>query len=443
MFRRILIANRGEVAARVMRTCKRLGITAVAVCTDPDADLAYLQDADEVINIGGKRAYLDASALIDAATDARCSAVHPGWGFLSESATFSARCEAARLTFIGPRSRSIRTMGDKSRARETMAALGVPIVPGSDGVLRDAAHAAEVAAQIGYPVLLKALSGGGGRGMRRVYGPEEVEDAFAAASAEAAGAFNDGRMYLEKLIERGRHIEFQVLSDGQRAVVLGERECSVQRRHQKLIEETPSPVVSPEEVAEMSAVIVKAMIGMGYRGAGTIEMLRDHDGAMYFMEMNTRLQVEHTITEERYNIDLVEHQLRIAANQPLCIDAQPSGHSIECRINAEDPARNFQPTPGTVETLVLPEGEGIRVETHLSEGDRISPHYDSMFAKVVSHGSDRQEAIDRMIAALEGMVVEGVSTTIALHLAVLRHPKFVAGDYDTRFLEENMDGLLP
>jgi acetyl-CoA carboxylase biotin carboxylase subunit len=441
MFRRILIANRGEVAARVMRTCKRLGITAVAVYTDPDAELAYLQEVDEAVHIGGKRAYLDGSALIEAALAARCSAIHPGWGFLSENATFSARCEAARLTFIGPRSRNIRIMGDKSRARETMAALGVPIIPGSDGVLRDAEHAAEVAAQIGYPVLLKALSGGGGRGMRRVYEPSAVADAFAAASAEAAGAFNDGRMYLEKLIERGRHIEFQVLSDGERAVVLGERECSIQRRHQKLIEETPSPVTTPEEVAEMAKMICAAVVGIGYRGAGTIEMLRDRDGLMYFMEMNTRLQVEHTITEDRYGVDLVEQQLLIAANHPLTLSASPTGHAIECRINAEDPADNFRPTPGVVSRLVLPAGEGIRIETHLREGDRISPHYDSMFAKVIAHGADRAEAIARMIAALEKMVVEGVSMTIPLHLSVLRHPRFAAGDYDTHFLEENLEAL--
>lgn len=441
MFRRVLIANRGEVATRVMRTCKSMGITTVAVYSEPDAALSYLQEADEAVCIGGKRAYLDGDALIDAAVEHRCTAVHPGWGFLSENATFSARCDAARLTFVGPASPHIRMMGDKSRARETMKALGVPIVPGSDGVLRDANHAQEVADSIGYPVLLKALSGGGGRGMRRVYSADEIATAFAAASAEAAAAFNDGRMYLEKLIERGRHIEFQVLCDGEHAVVLGERECSIQRRHQKLIEETPSPVVKPEEVEQMADIICRAVEGMGYRGAGTIEMLRDDDGQMYFMEMNTRLQVEHTITEARYDIDLVKEQLKIAANHALNVTAVPAGHAIECRINAEDPSRNFQPTPGVVSRLVLPKGEGIRVETHLSEGDRISPHYDSMFAKIISHGDSREQAIDRMIAALSEMVVEGVSTTISLHIAVLKHPRFRSGDYDTRFLEENLDTL--
>ena len=445
MFRRILIANRGEVAARVIRTCRRLGIATVCVYTDPDADLSYLADADERVHVGGKRAYLDGPALIAAGLAARCAAVHPGWGFLSENATFAAQCEAARLTFIGPRPLSMRTMGDKAAARATMQALGVPVVPGSEGVLRDADHAAEVAAQIGFPVLLKALAGGGGRGMRRVFAPEQVHAAFEEASAEATSAFGDGRMYLEKLIVGGRHIEFQVMSDGQTAAVLGARECSVQRRHQKLIEETPSPAVTPAQVAEMAATIRAACEGMGYRGAGTIEMLRDQDGSLYFMEMNTRLQVEHTITEEIYGVDLVEHQLRVAANQALSLPPEgppPQGHAIECRVNAEDPRQGFRPTPGQVSRLRLPAGEGIRVETHLREGDSISPHYDSMFAKIIAHGATREEAIARMIGALEATEVEGVATTIPLHLAVLRHPRFVAGDYDTRFLEDNLDGLL-
>ena len=442
MFRRILIANRGEVAARVIKTCRRMGVQTVAVYSEPDADLSYLKDADEAVCIGGRRAYLDADAIIAAGLETRCAAVHPGWGFLSENATFAARCEAARLTFIGPRSIDIRNMGDKTQARRVISALGVPVVPGSEGHLSGPAEAAEVAEQIGYPVLLKALSGGGGRGMRRVYSADGVGDAFLAASAEAQGAFSDGRMYMERLIEGGRHIEFQVLCDGHRAVVLGERECSVQRRHQKLIEESPSPVMTRAEVNEMGGIIARAVAEMGYRGAGTIEMLRDADGALYFMEMNTRLQVEHTITEAVSGIDLVEQQLKIAANHPLELSFVGTGHAIECRINAEDPTRDFLPTPGTITHLKLPSGEGIRVDTHLRQGARISPHYDSMFAKIIAHGATRAQAIARMIDALSATEVSGVSTTIPLHLAVLRHERFTSGNYDTRFLESTLSSLL-
>ena len=446
MFRRILIANRGEVAARVLRTCRRLGIEAVAVATDPDADLQWLGDADQVVSIGGKRAYLDADALIQAAVDHRCSAVHPGWGFLSENPTFAARCEASRLSFIGPRPLSMRQFADKSVARATMKGLGLSPIPGTDGALATVHAAREAAAEIGYPVLLKAVSGGGGRGMRRVFDPDGLEAAWDEAGAEARSAFGDGRLYMEKLIVGGRHVELQVLGDGEGDVrVLGARECSVQRRHQKLVEEGPPPALTAAEYDRAAADAARAVGALRYRGAGTVEMLQDQDGTLWFMEMNTRLQVEHTVTEATTGIDLVEWQLRVAVNQGLGgldLSAAPGGHSLECRINAEDPGQGFRPQPGTIRTLELPPTPGVRIDTHLRQGDRISPHYDSMFAKVISHGATRAQAIDRMIDALRGLVVEGVPTTIPLHLAILDHADFRAGRYDTRWLEANLDALL-
>ena len=446
MFRRILVANRGEVAARVLRTCRRLGIETVAVHSEADADLAWLQDADEAVCIGGTRAYLDADAILDAAARTRAAAIHPGWGFLSENATFAARCEASRFSFVGPRPRSMRQMGDKAVARETMTALGLAPIPGSVGVVATTQAALEEAARIGMPVLLKALAGGGGRGMRKVFEPAGIGPAFDEASAEAASAFGDGRMYMERLIQKGRHIEFQILGDGEGVVrVLGARECSVQRRHQKLVEETPAPGVSTELLEATSARIERAVGALRYRGAGTIEMLMDEHGELWFMEMNTRLQVEHTITEAVTGVDLVEWQLRVAANEglgALDLSHAPGGHAIECRINAEDPALDFRPQPGTVRRLVLPEGEGIRVDTHLRQGDRISPHYDSMFAKLIACGPDRTEAIRRMVGALDGLEVEGVPTTAALHRSIITHPDFVAGAYDTRWLERRLPTLL-
>jgi len=446
MFRRVLVANRGEVAARVLRTCRRLGIEVVAVYSEADADLSWLQDADETVCIGGTRSYLDADAILDAAARTRSAAIHPGWGFLSENASFAARCEASRFAFIGPRPRSIREMGDKAVARETMTALGLPPIPGSAGVIPTAAAARSEAARIGMPVLLKALAGGGGRGMRKVFEPASIDAAFDEASAEAASAFGDGRMYMERLIQQGRHIEFQILGDGEGDIrVLGARECSVQRRHQKLVEETPAPGVLDQVFEDTAARIIEATSALRYRGAGTIEMLMDEHGALWFMEMNTRLQVEHTVTEAVTGVDLVEWQLRVAANEGLGsmdVSSAPGGHAVECRINAEDPSAGFRPQPGTVGRLVLPAGEGIRVDTHLREGDRISPHYDSMFAKLIAWGPDRDAAIARMLGALDALEVEGVPTTVELHRHIITHDDFRSGAYDTRWLERTLPALL-
>jgi acetyl-CoA carboxylase, biotin carboxylase subunit len=436
MFRKILIANRGEVAARVLRTCRRLGISTVMVASDADADLSILREADEVVVLGDKRCYLDADRLLDVAESTRCSAVHPGWGFLSENATFAARCEASRITFIGPRSLSIRLMGDKAVARRTMRGLGLDPIPGSDGVVADLEAARRSAEALGYPVLLKAVGGGGGRGMRRVPSDRELEEAFQSAAAESQSAFSNGDLYVERLIEGGRHIEIQVLGDGEMTIPLRERECSVQRRHQKLLEESPSPALDRDTADEIGARAADACTRLCYRGAGTIEMLMDDAGDLWFMEMNTRLQVEHTVTEMLTGLDLVEHQLRIAANQPLAVEPTFQGHAIQCRINAEDPSRDFQPTPGTLTRFVFPTGPGIRVDTHLREGDAVSPHYDSMIAKLVCWAETREAAISRMEEALRSIEIVGVSTTVPVHLQVLADERFRSGRYDTRLLAE-------
>jgi len=442
MFRRILVANRGEVAARVLRTCRRMGVECVAVASVADRELSWLEEADEVVVIGparSSRSYLDQDAVLEAARRTRSAAIHPGWGFLAENAVFAARVAAAGLTWIGPPPHVIRKLGDKVAARRAMSGLGVPVIPGSDGALETLEEARAVAESIGYPVLLKAVAGGGGRGMRRVYSADEIESAWQQARGEARAAFGDPTMYLEKLIEGGRHIEFQVMVDTfGHGLHFGERECSVQRRHQKLLEETPSVVVSPELRDEMGARVAGALSELGYQGAGTVEMLRDADGALYFLEVNTRLQVEHPITEMTWGVDLVELQLRVAAGQRLTLDQGelgPTGHAIEMRINAEDPDAGFRPCPGRVTRLVLPEMDGVRVETHLREGDAISPHYDSMVCKLVVHADTRADAIARSAAALDALTFEGVTTTAGLHARVLTEPAFQSGDYDTTTLE--------
>ncbi|MEZ4236752.1 MAG: biotin carboxylase N-terminal domain-containing protein [Myxococcota bacterium] len=441
MFRRILIANRGEVAARVLRTCRKLGVQAVAVASEADREASWLAGADEVAVIGPARAagsYLDADALIEVALHHRCAAVHPGWGFLAENAAFAARCASAGLVFVGPDPLSMRQMGDKALARKTMGALGLPVIPGS-APLEDAAAATRAAEEVGYPVLLKAVAGGGGRGMRRVDAPGDIAAAFTEASAEATASFGDGRMYLERRIVGGRHVEVQVIADAYgRCLHLHERECSLQRRHQKVLEEAPSPGLPEAERARILPLVADVVGRSGYRNAGTVEMLLDAEGRMYFMEMNTRLQVEHPVSEEITGVDLVAWQLEVAAGGALPAtqaDIAVSGHAIECRINAEDPDDNFRPSPGTVTTLQVPEGEGIRVDTHLSAGDRIPPNYDSMIAKLVVHGRDRADAIARLEQALQGVRIEGVATNVALHRRIVGWDAFRAGAYDTTSLE--------
>ncbi len=430
---------------RIARTCRRMGISPVAVCSEADRGAPWLEAFDHVIVIGPShpvRSYLDQSAVLEAARLADCQAIHPGWGFLAENAVFATRVRQLQIAFVGPSPRAIRLMGDKVRARETAARAGLPTIPGSDGLVTDAAAARAVAEAVGYPVLLKATAGGGGRGMRRVDDPGQLDDAFREASREAAASFGNGGLYVEKLIERGRHIEFQVLADeyGQ-AIHLGERECSVQRRHQKLIEESPSPALDEATRSEFGMRAAAAAATIGYRGAGTVEMLRDPDGHLYFMEMNTRLQVEHPITEEVTGIDIVEQQLRIAAGEPLRITQSEvtfSGHSIEARLNAEDVAHDFRPVPGTIEAFEIPTDRGpgrIRIDTHVGAGSEVPPHYDSLIAKVIAHAGDRAGAIETLVRALDGAKITGVPTTIPAHLEILGDPAFRAGDYDTTIVE--------
>ena len=442
MFRRILIANRGEVVARVMRTCRRLGVQVVVVHSEADRDAPYVAEADEAICIGpaaAGRSYLDRLAIIHAARRAGASAVHPGWGFLSEDALFAELCRQHGLTFVGPPPGAMRIMGRKLSAKAAARAAGLDVIPGSLGpedALTSAAHAREVADRTGYPVILKANAGGGGRGMRVCRAPGEVPEAYAMAQAEAQAAFGEATLYLEKYVEGGRHIEVQVLADAYgHAVHLGERECSVQRKHQKLLEESPSPsaALSAEARGRAGERCARLAAQIGYQGAGTVEMLLDDGGALRFMEMNCRLQVEHTITEERFGLDLVEQQLRMACNEPLGLrqeDLRPQGHAIEVRLNAEDPSDGFRPAPGTLTRWSAP--EGVRVDTHVRAGYTVPPFYDSLLAKVIAHAPDRAACIERLGQALEGMDIEGVPTTRPLFLAVLESQAFRAGRYDTR-----------
>ncbi len=436
MFRRLLVANRGEVAARVVRTCRRMGITPVVLASDADASAQWLAEV-EVARLPGsapRDTYLDMDAVIAAAKKHACAALHPGWGFLAENALFATRCASEGIRFVGPSPAAMRRLGNKVASRRTMRSGGVPVLPGSEGIV-SLEEARIMAAEAGYPVLLKARSGGGGRGMRRVYHPDELEAAYAQASAESEAAFGDGGLFVEKYVEAGRHIEFQVMADNfGNVTVLGERECSIQRRHQKLLEESPSPVLDDATRAMLTEAIQRACRNAGYANAGTVEMLRAPDGGLYFLEMNNRLQVEHPVTEMVTGLDLVELQLRVACNEVVKPDFVRRGHAIECRINAEDPEKDFRPAPGTVHRLSFPTGEGIRVETHLREGDTIPPNYDSMVAKLVVHAENRPAAIARMEAALGATRIEGVPTTIALHRKILADPRFLSGDYDTRFL---------
>jgi len=448
MFKKIIICNRGEIALRIMRSCKELGIECVAVHAAADSHSLHVKYADESVCVGktsSAESYLKVANLIAAAEITGAEAVHPGYGFLAENADFAETVIENGFVWIGPEPETIRTMGDKATARATAAAAGVPIVPGT-GILADVSAALAAAEEIGYPVLLKATAGGGGKGMRAASDAAELGRAFTTASNEAKAAFGDGSLYLEKYLRRPRHVEIQILADSHGNVVhLGERDCSVQRRHQKLIEEAPSPAVTPELRARMGADAVKLARQVNYRSAGTIEFLLDEDGAYYFMEMNTRIQVEHPVTEFLTGVDLVREQILIAAGEPLDFDQQDvrfHGCAIECRINAEDPTRGFLPVPGKVRDFHAPGGPGVRVDSHLYTGYSVPPYYDSLLAKIIVHGRDRTEAIARMVRALDESVFEGVPTSIPFHLAVLAHPTFRQGQATTRFLEEHGAQLL-
>ena len=441
MFKKILIANRGEIALRVISACKELGIRTVAVYSEADRHSLHVRFADEEVCVGPARSvdsYLNIPGIISAAEITGAEAVHPGYGFLAESSYLAEVCEACHIKFIGPSPRVIRLMGDKSLARRTMSKAGVPVLPGSNGLTETVEQAAEMAKRIGYPVILKASAGGGGRGMRIVEGPEELPRAFRTAQKEAEAAFGVGDLYLEKYLRNPRHIEFQVLADSRGNVVhLGERECSIQRRHQKLLEESPAPGVSDRLRKKMARIAVDGVRAVGYVNAGTIEFLLDEDGRFYFMEMNTRIQVEHPVTEMITGVDLVKEQIRIAAGQTLGFTQKEisfRGASLECRINAEDP-ETFMPSPGTIHAFHLPGGPGVRVDTAAHSECEVLPYYDSLIAKMVVHDDDRPAAIERMRRCLELTVIEGVKTTLPLHLRILADPDFRNGRYNTRFLE--------
>ncbi len=449
MFQRVLIANRGEIAVRIIRACRELGIDTVAVYSSADSDSLHVQFATESVCIGPAKAadsYLNINAILTVAKQTGCDAVHPGYGFLSERSDFARQCTELGLTFIGPSGDVMDKMGNKSAARELMIANGVPVVPGSDGALETAEAAMAVAETIGYPVLIKASAGGGGRGMRRVDRPEDLAAKFEEARAEAVACFGNGELYLEKLILNPKHIEFQILADRHGNVIhLGERDCSIQRKNQKLIEESPSKALSAQLREEMGQAAVKAAKAAGYENAGTIEFVVDQEGHFYFIEMNTRIQVEHPVTEMVTGLDLVREQLRIAAGLPLSLtqeEVQLRGHAIECRINAENPSENFRPCPGTTTFLHFPGGPGVRVDSLLYNGYTVSPFYDSLVAKVIVHAPSRLEAIRRMRRALEEMLLEGYPTTADFCHLVLHHPDFIKGQYDTGFLAAHQDTLL-
>ncbi|MGK2910899.1 MAG: acetyl-CoA carboxylase biotin carboxylase subunit [Sphingobium sp.] len=440
-FEKILIANRGEIALRIHRAAHEMGIKTVAVHSTADADAMHVRLADEAICIGppaARDSYLNIPNIISAAEISGADAIHPGYGFLSENAQFAEIVEAHGIAFIGPKPEHIRTMGDKVEAKRTAGALGLPLVPGSDGAISEIGEAKRIAADIGYPVIIKAASGGGGRGMKIVQSADELETQMQQAGSEAKAAFGDATVYLEKYLGNPRHIEFQIFGDGKgNAIHLGERDCSLQRRHQKVLEEAPSPVISAAERDRMGGIVSKAMADMGYRGAGTIEFLYE-DGEFYFIEMNTRLQVEHPVTEMITGVDLVREQIRVAEGRPLSVEQKDlvfSGHAIECRINAEDP-RTFAPSPGTVTRYHVPGGMHVRVDSGLYQGYKVPPYYDSMIGKLIVYGRTREGAIMRLKRALEEYVIEGMKTTIPLHQALLRDPEFQDGAYTIKWLEE-------
>ncbi|MFK5956541.1 MAG: biotin carboxylase N-terminal domain-containing protein [Planctomycetota bacterium] len=444
MFHRIFIANRGEVAARLVRACQEMGIEAVCAASQPDLDAGYpyLEQAAEVVNLGpgsAAESYLKMEQVVQAAKQTHCTALHPGWGFLAENPRFAALCEEHGITFIGPAPEVMDRMGRKVSSRIAAAAAGLPVVPGSDGLLSSVEEAVEVAKQIGYPVVLKADAGGGGRGIRRCDREEDIRGAFQEASREAVAAFGNGDLYMEKYLLGGRHIEFQILGDGfGKAIHLGERECSIQRRHQKLLEEAPSPVIDAEKRAYYGGLSASAAANWNYAGAGTMEYLLADDGKLYFLEMNTRLQVEHPVTEQITGIDIVEAQIRIAAGEGLpCTqeEVQWNGHALEVRLNAEDPEQDFRPAPGVVEQISFPAGQ-VRIDTHMVAHAKISPFYDSLLAKVIAYGDTREETIKVMLDCLAGADIQGLPTTAALHQSILQHEDFRAGNFDTLWLGE-------
>ncbi|MEE0845299.1 MAG: acetyl-CoA carboxylase biotin carboxylase subunit [Eggerthellaceae bacterium] len=450
MFDKILVANRGEVALRVMRAARELGVKTVAVYSTEDADTYPVRYADEAVCIGPAQAtksYLVIPSIIAAAKNTGAQAIHPGYGFLAENADFARACVDNDIVFIGPNGDCIERMGDKSSARETMKACGVPTVPGSDGCIDTVEEAREFAERVGYPVLIKATAGGGGKGMREVHDPADLESQYKAARAEAGAAFGNDGVYLEKLVLRPRHVEVQVLADDHgNHIALCERDCSVQRRHQKLIEEAPSPALTDELRRAMGVAAIKAVRAVDYRNAGTIEFLLDESGHFYFMEMNTRVQVEHPVTEQITGVDIIKEQLRIAAGEPMsCANRAPFvpfGHAMEFRINAEDPDHGFRPCPGTITRFEPPSGPGVRVESYVRSGSRISPYYDSMVAKLIVYGQDREEVLARGRRALDEFVIEGIATTLPFHRRVLENQVFCEGKACTDFIETQMGDLL-
>ena len=444
MFKKVLIANRGEIALRVIRACRELGVETVAVYSEADSESLHVRFADDDVCIGpppGRLSYLRIPGIIAAAEITGADAIHPGYGFLAESAEFAEACAESNITFIGPTAEQIRLMGDKAAARKLAIELDVPVVPGSPGAIDNAEDALHIAGEIGFPVIIKAAAGGGGKGMRVAENAEAFADAFQLARNEALAAFGSAEVYVEKYLARPRHVEFQIMGDQHGTLMhVGERDCSVQRRHQKLIEEAPSPGLNDDLRQRMGDAAVRLASKISYVGAGTIEFLLQPDGSFYFMEMNTRIQVEHPVTEMATGFDLVKEQIRTASGEVLSFQFhgnQLRGHTIECRVNAEDPERNFQPCPGTITAYHPPGGPGVRVDTHIYQGCVIPPYYDSLIAKLIVHGLTREEALGRMGQALDSFIVEGVTTTIPFLRTVIDHPDFVAGAVDTKFLERN------
>lgn len=447
MIRKLLIANRGEIAVRVIRACREMGIASVAVYSEADKESLHVQLADEAVCIGpapSSKSYLNMERIISAALVTGADAIHPGFGFLSENAAFAECCEKCGITFVGPPSSVIRSMGNKQEARNTMIKASVPVIPGTETSVYDGKTGKKFAEEIGYPVMIKAALGGGGKGMRTAFSPEEFLRAFQTAQKEAIASFGDGTMYIEHFVENPRHIEFQILADKKGNVVhLGERDCSVQRNHQKMIEESPSPAVPKELREKMGEAAVRAAKAAHYENAGTIEFLLEKNGSFYFMEMNTRIQVEHPVTECVTGLDLIKEQIKISSGENLSVtqeDIKIQGHAIECRINAENPKMGFRPSPGKISELHLPGGQGVRVDTDIYPGCIVSPYYDSMLAKLIVHGKDRQEAIAKMMSALGEVWIEGIDTNVDYQFEILHHPDYQSGDFNIEFLNTHVIG---